>query len=317
MPRELKKKYKGDKKDALKETLKALEGFLECKNKNKNKYDKCCEDSAVSCSFSEKDEKKKHCKCDCAKCVIASRKACDAPVLKKLLNTVYTVIPNFKHNCPIVVCPDIITTLPDINYYVQLPCDECNEVRVLWPMVWIIRELIKKLRVTGTGFINVKFILNILTKKLAVDPAQLQPTLNVGGATNGPCICDTIGAVQYNYEFFLNYAATSSSLCINAPSTFTGGTVTFSVPNNEEFVTYSIAVPEGNGDITILLPDPLVPALIEAGVLTDPAIDPNTFGARTAFSPAHFISFIHSCDKDKCCDGYWVATMLNTDIGDI
>lgn len=364
-------------KYALKETLKVLNDFVESQKKTspcQTKKNKCCD---------KKNKKPSDCCCDndCAKCVVASRDSCDAPVIDKLINTVYTNIPIFPLPLTGALIPLTGTTstapysFPDFNYYVSLPCDDqCGEIRLLWPFVWMVQQIIQKLtRFTGTGFVRVRLNLNVLSKKIIKDPAQLIPTLNTGGLNNGPCLCDSAPAVQYDYTFLLAFA---ESPTIGAPSVLTtGSTVTFSSPNNPRAEVFAIDpttlglshVVNSTASIApllftflssmvLILPsDILANLLIGLGVPpTDPGViyleglSPGTIvpgitvaldqtGALTltvpvpgapsfvitvptsltvtssipSSSPAHYVSFVPSCDKEGC-DSYYIATNLET-----
>jgi len=324
-------KKNADKKTkyALKETLKILNDYVETHKKDIpcQKVDKCCD--------KKKHEEKKQdnddccCECECAKCVVAAFEACDAPEIDKLLNTVYTTIPNFPfpdNGALITLATTTPTTpfrFPDFNYYVTLPCDEeCGEVRLLWPLVWMIREIVQRLagRFTGTGFVAVRLVLNVLSKKLIKDPAQLIPTMNTGGINNGPCICDSSNAAQFDYDFLFAFAPATPGATIS--SLITGSTVTFSAPNIATIATFAIdpvtlklslllpASPELTEFLTEI--NDAIAALasfIGSGVIPLPIAIPTIAASLPLDPPAHYYSFIPSCEQDGC-DGFWVATSL-------
>jgi len=374
---EKKSSYKKTKY-ALKETLKVLNDFVEshkkegpCQNKMENKGDKCC------------DKKSKHpemqdccCENDCAKCIVGSREACDAPEIDKLLNTVYTTIPHFFTETGALI-PLIGTTatapytFPDFNYYVALPCDSCDEIRLLWPLVWMIPQIIQRLRFTGAGFVKIRMVLNVLSKKLIKDPAQLVPTLNTGGVNNGPCICDASSAAEYDYTFLFAFTADRGIGTLS--SLTTRSTVTFSAPNNATVATFDIdpvtlalsvpvfgiantsaflatlvtailptlpplevvgfltalGVPAGElttlvatigADSVVTVTTNPIPGFITITVNTSPptivpvrlpATPLPVISSIPVSSPAHYVSYVPSCEKEGC-EGYWVATNLET-----
>jgi len=103
----------------------------------------------------------------------------------------------------------------------------------------------------------------------------------------------------------------------------TGSTVTFSGPNIPSILTFfidpltlglTLKVPiDPDFAAYLVLVGAAIATLFElagSGVGPDPvpAIPPFT-GALPVNSPAHYYSFVPSCDQDGC-DGYWVATNL-------
>jgi len=280
-----KRNSKEEIKNTLRKTLNVLDGFIEARRRGSNK----CENDS-SCSTNNERQG------NCDKCIVAARRSCNAPVMRNLLNTVFTPLPKFRST--INVYTTTTTILPNINYYVMLPNKACSEVRLLWPLVWMIPQLISRLTVMGSGMVQIPFILNVLSNKLIKDPVQLQSTLNTGNA-NGPCMCNTINTTQYNYVFNLEYAAIPPSLGASGNAEFIRGSVTFSIPNNPNFLTLQITVPNG--------------ALLSPA----PASQTDTFNLFyndvQVFSPAQYISFIPSCKND----GFWFSTMLNTVNGNI
>jgi len=308
--------------------LKILNDYVETHKKDTpcHKVEKCCD--------KKKFEEKKNdndccCECECAKCVVAGFEACDAPEINKLLNTVYTTIPNFPFpdNGTLITLAATSAAapfaFPTFNFYVTLPCDEeCGEVRLLWPLVWMIREIVQRLngRFTGTGFVSVRLVLNVLSKKLIKDPAQLIPTLNTGGVNNGPCICDSSNAAQFDYDFLFAFAPATPT---SAFSTLTeGSTVALSGPNNPAIATFfidpatlalSLIVPPTAAFTSfVTIVDAILSMAGSGSIPIDPAILASlavAVGAIPVDSPAHYYSFIPSCEQDGC-DGYWVATSL-------
>lgn len=327
-----KKNIEKKTKQALKDTLKILNDYVETHKKDipcQMNINKCCDNNDNDCQ----------CECDCAKCVVAGFESCDAPEIDKLLNTVYTTIPNFPFpdSAALISLTNTTTVnpfkFPDFNYYVTLPSDQqCGEVRLLWPLVWMIKEIVQRLagRFTGTGFVSVRLVLNVLSKKLIKDPAQIIPTLNTGGVNTGLCLCDTTNSAQFDYTFLFAFAQSNTS----AFSTLTqGSTVTFSGPNIPSILTFSIdPVPSCGLSVqpTGSIVDPVNfalslrvtadPALINFLVLIDEIINsggeplipiPVFIGSIPVNSPAHYYSFIPSCQQD-CNDGFWVATNLES-----
>jgi len=337
-------------KKKLKESLQFLNSYVDTHKKNKD----CC------VKKDDKKDNKKECCCeaDCAKCIVASREACDAPEINKLINTVYTTIPCFQFPENGTLVPITGNNEYDFSYYISLPCDSCDEIRLLWPLVWMIPQIIQRLkgRFSGTGVVIVKLLLNVLSKKLIKAPAQAIPTLNTGGVVNGPCICDSSSAAVYDYTFNFNFTAVEGG-----PSTVTGGILTFSAPNTPVAVTFTITIDPVTGAVTLALPNininliaailPLMPLGSVLAFLASVGISSSalttfitnlmnnsaasltvtvvgnvitltgsnettisfTFPAQSlsTLSPAHYVSFVASCDKEEC-DGYWVATNIET-----
>ena len=311
---------------------------------------------------------KECCELRCAKCIIASKEACDAPVINQLINTVYTVIPNFSfpENGLLVMING--SNEYCFNYYISLPCESCDEIRLLWPITWLIPQLIQKLqgKFTGTGNIIVKFLLNILAKRIIKAPAQSNSTLNTGNVINGPCICNSSTALyDYTFNFAFTSGSPSSTLSLILPST-----LSFSAPNNPIIVQFvidpitynlipqnqvnllnlAVSTIEGFGSsaflgglepvITSIITHlgatssqlSLLPAFLTASVssgITGVTIsgttvtltngtETYTFLATniiTAVSPAQYISFVFSCNKDNKNnnndhESYWTATNL-------
>jgi hypothetical protein len=323
----------------LKETLKILNDYVETQKKEGPpcQKEKFCEvvEKKGKCCEEEKKDNECCCECESAKCVIAACDPCDAPEINKLLNVVYTPIPHFPfpESGALVNLTTPSTYNPVFNYYVTLPCDqECGEVRLLWPFVWMIKEVVNRLagRFTRSGFVTVKFILNVLSKKLIKDPAQLIPTLNVGGVTNGPCICETANAAQFDYTFNLRYEVVGDATFATLAS---GSSVVFSYPNNSKlFDPIVLGVPATfliePSTLELILPIRASPEFdlvflgIQASILAlvhivsdccnssldiEPTINiPEVIGFIRVNSPALYFSFIPSIDND----GYWVATNL-------
>ena len=186
-----------------------------------------------------KNKKNKRC-CElrCAQCLVAGNEACDAPVINKLVNTVYTTLSCFPFSEN-----GMLTTINGTNeycfsYYISLPCEFNDEIRLLWPVTWIIPQLIQKLlgKFSGTGNVIVKFLLNIMSKKIIKAPAQVTSTLNTGGIVNGPCVCDSTSAV-YDYTFNFAFVSGSPSSIL---STVSPSYLTFSAPNNAVAAQFTI-----------------------------------------------------------------------------
>ena len=140
-------------KSTLKRTLNELDEFIESRRRGSRRRgsrrngsrrngsrceneSRCENDSRSSSSCST------NCSCSgtCGKCLVASRASCDAPVMCNLFNTVFTTLPRFRST--INVYPTTVTILPNINYYVRLPKNGTGEVKLLWPLVWMIPLLI-------------------------------------------------------------------------------------------------------------------------------------------------------------------------------
>lgn len=292
-------------KVAFKEALKILDEYVETHKKNPYCHKlpndkKKCEDVEEECC----------CGCECAKCVVASCNICDVPEINKFLNTVYTTIPNFPfpNNSVLInlngTTQDLPLQLGEFNYYVALPHDqECGEIRLLWPLVWIIRELINKLRgrFSGSGFVSIRFVLNVLSKKLIKDPAQAITTLNTDGITNGPCFCETANAAKFDYDFLFQFGP---NIATPAVSELISASVRFSGPNVDNIITLHI------NPVTLALTLRIPPSLQLLEILSALGdIDLPFVGEIAYHSPAHYYSFIPSCGQDAC-DRYWVATSL-------
>lgn len=198
--------------------VKFLSSYVNNNNKEKNR--ECCEPNY-------------------ADCIVASKEACDAPEITKLVNTVYTTIPNFnfpQNGALVNISSNLEYTF---NYYIKLPCESCEEIRMLWPLTWMVPQIIKKLTgFTGTGIVTIILQLNVISKKLIKDPAQVTPTLNTGGIVNGICICDSSSPATYDYTFNLAFA--SSELGPSVLSTTSPSTLTFSAPNNPVVAQFAI-----------------------------------------------------------------------------
>jgi len=304
--------------------------------------------------------KKKKCCKECADCLIASCDPCDPPEINKLLNVVYTKIPNLKFPDNGVLIPLGPTgySFQPFNYYVSLPDEGSHEVRLLWPLVWMIPQLITRLsgRFSGSGPVTLKLNLNVDSKKLIKDPAQPVPTLNTGGPNNGPCICDTTGSAVFDYTFLFNVVNGSvdtgftSSVIFSIPSNGDGsrivfnslGDVVLAVPASNTLLlsllapftgaaavalgaaglnllaTLGVTPPVGTTAATLLQVTSPLPGILSftfSGNVTGTV--PNFVSATVnagfidITSPAHYISFIPSCEGDEC-DGSWFATYLET-----
>lgn len=339
-------KQKADRKtkNALKETLKVLNDYVETHKKDspcqvKNKCnDKSRHQEKEECDEKELEEKKECCcECECAKCVVASFKSCDAPEIDELVNTVYTPIPRFffPENGTTIslgpfITPDTAFQLGTFNFYVTLPCDEdCGEVRLLWPLVWMIPEIVQRLNGRFTlpvgateGFVRIIFNLNVLSKRLIKAPAQLITTLNTGGVTNGPFICDASSAAIYDYNFLFRFVPSTiiPPPGMEVPAVLgTGSTVIFSTPNHP--VAGAFLIDPVTFALALRIPiDPAFEAFFEtldelfglAGSLITLDTIPDFIGAIPVSSPAHHVSFVPSCDRNDGCDIFWVATNLST-----
>jgi len=382
-----KKKCDKKTKEALKETLTILNDYVENTKKNKCpvRKEECCEKKEKKECCEKKDNK---CCCeDCAECVVASRDACDAPEIDKLINTVYTVIPNNLTPVNFTFGSIPVPNTPIIlNYYVKLACEACEEIRLLWPLVWMIPELFNRVNnkfslpaptlVNGvltpaTATLTVELLLHVISKKLIKDPAQANPTLNTGAPVNGPCICDTSSAATYDYTFNFTLEGPVTGT-VAGLARVTDLQIIFSTPNNAAEQTIIVDVSGANPTFALAVPIIASPsvlnffvanlvftigidsvltlplaALLESIGVTIPAdavigstlvtavpgITPGTvivsfttggsppevitvtvpmediIGTIPVFSPAHYVSFVPSCDKDEC-DEFFVATNL-------
>lgn len=237
-------------KYALKETLKILNDFVDT---HKNNND--CEVKSIKC------EKKQNECCDennCARCFTASKEACDAPVIGELIDTVYTLLPQIaEYNTPYNISysvpssatvPTTPTYCKTYSYYVQLTNEACTEVRMTWPLVWMINPLASKVAnaytatlpagvTNATVGIQITLLLNLLSNKLIKDPAQLTPVLNNGNTNNGPCICDSSAAAQWDYTFNFTLSFAGAAGASGISGTVTNATITLSAPNNPQVLT--------------------------------------------------------------------------------
>lgn len=301
---------------AFDETLNNLSNYVRKRKKNSKKEKKC------KCKF----------ECECAKCVVAAFEQCKAPEIDKLINTVYTPIPNFNENIVPISLNNTTSanpfTLPDINYYVSLPCDkECGEIRLLWPLVWMIPEIAKRLNIfTLTtilgpggqvlpGFVKIRFVLNILSKRLVKNPAQIIPILNTGRIESGPHICNSVNIIQFDYDFLFRFGPSNRTVVGVFPAILDGlSIVNLSAPNNPIVETFSID-PENNFALSLDIPvDPILNAFlqfIENQFPNSPFLPTKLIvGSLPVFSPAHYISFVPSCEND--CEKYWISTNIET-----
>lgn len=174
----------------------------------------------------------------CVQCLVAGHEACDAPVINKLINTVYITFPYFPFydNGTLIninSCNEYC-----FNYYISLPYELYTEIRLLWPIVWIIPKLVQELqgKFSGSGNIIVKFSLNVLSKKLIKAPSQANSILTTDNIVNDKYVCDST-AIVYDYTFnfaFVN-GSPSSILSTTSPSF-----LTFSEPNNSIIAKFVI-----------------------------------------------------------------------------
>jgi len=254
---------------------------------------------------------------------------------------------------------------PDFNYYVSLPDHGTHEVRLLWPLVWMLPQLQQRLqgKFSGTGPVTINLLLNVESERLIKDPAQPNPVLNTSGPNNGPCICDSNGLAVYNYDFVFNIvngalaaAPNYSTVSLTVPANGIGAQFVF-----DSSLVLQAAIPASNTLLSALLasflttPNAAGPVILgNAGVnllaslgivasvagvpftaATLLAVSPNATGGFTLSfsgpvtgsltlaagsvvsgfvpvkSPAHYVSFIPSCNKDEC-DSNWFATYLET-----
>ena len=186
----------------------------------------------------EKKNNKNCCELKCAQCLVAGNEACDAPVINKLVNTVYTTLPCFPF-----FENGMLTTINGTNeycfsYYISLPYEFNDEIRLLWPVTWIIPQLVQKLlgKLSGSGNVIVKFLLNVMSKKIIKGPTQITSTLNTGNIVNGPCVCDSTSVV-YDYTFNFAFVSGSPSSVL---STVSSSYLTFSAPNNAVAAQFTI-----------------------------------------------------------------------------
>ena len=134
----------------------------------------CCNDPAP---------KPKQCCCVCAQCIVPSTNACRAPCLDALENIISTA--------PIAFPSSRAGTSLTADYFVRLPTNPCQEVRVIWRTF----ELRAPTPTTGINVSTVR--LNIVSNGLnVVNPLRLQPLQN-GNLTAENCECSGIGDVVF------------------------------------------------------------------------------------------------------------------------
>lgn len=258
-------------------------------------------DSVQNCkNLNSSCKENNNCK-NCGTCIIAGQDICNAPEINQSFNIVYTPIPDFNTNYSQTILTDGSNKdLGTFNYYVELSEIINKEMRLLWPVVWMVNSIIDKIKnkftlFSGTATIKITFMLGILSNNLIKDPAEFFPILNSGNVDNVPCICNAESTASYGYSFMFNMTNTGSI------SGITSGTLTFIVPNNITGATFSI-LPSGNN------------STLGGNVRPIFKYDP-TFGQVLSesygdFSPAHYLDFIPSCDHNKC-ETYWISVLLN------
>jgi hypothetical protein len=288
------------KKRALKDTLTVLNDYVE--SQKKGKKDKC--------DKTEKKDDKDDCECenDCGECVVAGREACDARVINKLLNVVYTTLPQSlgrPGNSGLIELtsnPSPIT----LNYFVKLPCIGCDEIKLLWPLTWMIPEIFNRVnsRFTapaGTITLSVKLQLHVLSNELLKDPSKASPILNTGSPTNGICICNSTGAATWDYTFTFTLTSTGTGA-----ATVTALTVTLSDPTNPSVVTFNVDLT----DFSLTQPVPISAAFLTflAETIGGSLLPiPTSVGDLPVNDPAWNISFVPSCDGDDC-NRFWYVS---------
>lgn len=178
--------------------------------------------------------------CEYTDCIAANNNSCDAPEIDKYINIIYTSIPNFHFPQNGTLLNITNNPIYNFNYYIKLPSQLCEEIRILWPLTWMIPQLVQKLngKLTGTGIIGINLSLDILSKKLIQDMALANPTLNTGNNTlidSSRGLCNSVAT--YDYLISLAYTGTSSASTL---STTIPSTVIFSTPNNSMTLQFTI-----------------------------------------------------------------------------
>lgn len=223
-----------------------------------------------NCSNHICDKPKLGCGCasECiAECVQATCNQCDAPVLTKLVNTIYTALPCFKFTesagTVTLVALDNFTSpstpysLSVFDYYVRLPNETHHEVRMLWPVVWMIPELINKLGTSRFifstlegdsgqfGYVSFKINLNVLSSKIVKDPAQQGIILSTDNISNEfdnagvSCACKDV-ITTWNYNFLLQFLPANT---MGGAGTLVGITIMVGTPSNSALYTIFITPP--------------------------------------------------------------------------
>jgi len=143
-----------------------------------------------------------------------------------------------------------IPASPPVNYYVTLPRESCTEIRLLWPLTWMIPQLIQRLsnRYTGAGLVSLQLVLNVLSKNLIKDPAQPQPLVT---GTNLACLCDDTSVASYDYTFTFSLVASATPGAASSVDTNPTSSVSFSVPGNPQ-----VAIFYFGASATLLTGDP-------------------------------------------------------------
>src|SRR5438093_194055 len=117
----------------------------------------------------QRDEDICSCDCKCAKCVVAvtCRDRC-VPTVNALENVVFVTTPNLFRDVENIVLPGVLTGGPppptvspipvtplphaEFDYFVRLPRLPCDEVRVDFPLVWLIPQLVSQITANLSKF---------------------------------------------------------------------------------------------------------------------------------------------------------------------
>jgi len=241
---------------------------MKCGCHEERKHGKC------SCDKSHESHEKKHkdkCKCcECATFVWASCDPSNAPELKQSLN-------NIQFDIPKIVLDNInaIQLMPvTITEFVRLPDHTCKEIKILWPLIPIIKSMthdIKclkqmNMKVNGNDFNMIKPSINLYVSSC---DAVINPSCPTPLQNNIP-----IQAVKLTYEFQF-----------------------IQLPDQLSFVLYKVNFLVNDNKIYIIN--------IKMNYMT---------GALISFNPnefAAYYSFTHSCKNDEC-DEYWEMLNITT-----
>lgn len=193
---------------------------------------------------------------DCNSCEIS-----EISEINELVNIIYTLIPAISeykvpYSLDTIVSPTASSVIKKFNFNIKLPCESCNEIRILWPLVWMINPIATKIKnsynltLTDTGtesaIVEIKFILNVLSSKIIKGPTQTYGILNKSEINNSLCICNETAA-KWDYTFYFTLTGTGSAGSTVTP-TISSATINLSSPHNSSISTI-LVTPVGNSSL--------------------------------------------------------------------
>lgn len=241
------------------ETMSLIDQYVNRNRTRKSPPEHICLSELGSASASASTNANECSSDNIAKCIQATCSQCDAPTISALLNTVYTALPRFKFTessgTITFVSLDVFTSqsapylLPTFDYYIRLADKSDHEIRMLWPIVWTIPELINQLgtsrfifsSVSGdvTGYVSFRLNLNILSNKIITDPTQALPVLStdLNDFTAGQTCGDVVATWAYNFVLAFIPTTPGNAAILNNIM------ITMYAPNNTLSATILVAPP--------------------------------------------------------------------------